>query len=620
MNKPILKVVVLSLIFVLCIQAIAFCNTIHVPKDYLKIQDAIDAASTGDTILVDQGTYVENIDYLGKDVTVKSEHGPEVTIIDANMQDSGVAFMYGETDKAVLDGFTVTNGTGHTHSASSRAGGGIYCLGAGPSLINNIIINNKSDLGGGIYYVDTSYRELEISNCYIAGNKAVIYGGGIYCAGGGSILNCTIKNNSCEGFGGGVRISVGLLTDKLLFQNNIVQDNIAMSKGAGKGGGIDVTGSGVLIENNIISGNIAGEGAGIKGSDAKIINNIICNNIAAHFGGFGNGGGILTFGYNTEITNNIIINNIALIVGGGIYWGVYSGKINNNIICYNKASGSPIPQCTMYGGGIAIDQPTAGETIISNCVIANNEADEYGGGICSYSGISKSKAILLNNTIYMNKAGKSGSGIYMNKEASFTIGNSIIYNNINDEIAYETSSPTVTYSNIKGGWPGTGNIDSDPLFVDPFNLDFHIKYNSPCRDAGDKTLGYLSPFDFENDPRIAYGEVDMGADEFYNHLYTTGIANHGARVDMKITGIPGTAPLWLFLSMSAKLIPQTTKWGDWYLEFPFLGPVMLGQIPAVDGIYVLPGIIPTTPAGQYDFHMQALIDTELSNCCTVEVK
>jgi len=100
MNKTVFKVAVLSLIFILSIQAITFCNTIHVPKDYLKIQDAINAASTGDMILVDHGTYVENIDFLGKDITVKSEDGPEVTIIDANMQDSAVAFMYGETSQS----------------------------------------------------------------------------------------------------------------------------------------------------------------------------------------------------------------------------------------------------------------------------------------------------------------------------------------------------------------------------------------------------------------------------------------------------------------------------------------------------------------------------------------
>jgi len=342
---------------------------------------------------------------------------------------------------------------------------------------------------------------------------------------------------------------------------------------------------------------------------------MIMNNVAGHIN-WGAGGGINTCGSYTEITNNIFINNTAQTQGGGLAWAAYSGIIKNNIICYNKASG---PDCgiPVSGGGISIMQGPPGKTILSNCIIANNFSEEYGGGIGFYY---DSALTMLNNTISANKANISGSGIHLNKNSTLSIGNSIIYDNINDEITFETISPTATSSNIKGGWSGTGNIDANPLFADPINLDFHIKYNSPCRDTGDKTLADLPIFDFENDLRIAYGEVDMGADEFYNHLYTIGLPSHGKPIDVKITGQPGPASLWLCMSMAAKQIPQNTKWGQWYLEYPLVGPVLLGQIPAVDGIFVLPGSIPTTPAGPYDFHMQALIGNELSNCCTVEVK
>jgi len=339
------------------------------------------------------------------------------------------------------------------------------------------------------------------------------------------------------------------------------------------------------------------------------------------------GGGIAALGgYHAEIINNIIINNKAFSSAGGIAWDAYSGKISNNIICFNKVSGANSGE-VIFGGGIAFFQSTSGKTVISNCIIANNFSEEYGGGFGAHGYGNNASAIMINNTLSGNEACKAGSGIYINKESKLKIVNSIIYENLNDQITTETPGPkvsdsniSVTYSNIQGGWGGVGNIDADPKFADPLNLDFHIKYNSPCRDTGDKTLAALPAFDFENDPRIAWGEVDMGADEFYNHLYTVGLPNHGKPIDVKITGQPGPASLWLCLSMSAKQIPQNTKWGVWYLEFPFIGPVMLGQIPAVEGIYVLPGIIPTSPAGQYDFHMQALIGTELSNCCTVEVK
>jgi len=617
--------IVVAKMFILYI--IAFSNTIHVPKDYLKIQDAIGAAFPGDTIIVDQGTYFENLDFLGKDITVKSRQGPEITIVDANMIDSGVVFINGETDKAVLDGFTITNGCGHLWYSNPNhkydVGGGVYCLDSSPRIINNIIIKNSCHCGGGIACFG-SKSEPEIYSCYIAENEVINvggsmgYGGGIGCFEGvARIINCEIKGNYCPFIGGGIYAAGTSWTGKPLIKNCIIQDNIALSKGNGWGGGIGCkNGPDPHIENNIISGNTALSGAGIKVYDATIKSNLIINNVAGHVNAQGGGGGITTEGLYTKIFDNVIINNYASFGAGGVCWAAYSGIISNNIICYNSTSGSNSGYL-IAGGGVAISQTVPGNTIMSNCIIANNYSEQAGGGVCVYN---KSELTMINNTISSNEAGISGSGIYLNKDSTLKIGNSIIYGNINDEIAYETVSPTITFSNIKGSWPGTGNIDAAPLFADPFNLDFHIKYNSPCRDTGDKTFLGLPAFDNENDPRVAWGEVDMGADEFYNHLYTVGLPSHGKPIDVMITGQPGPASLWLCLSMSAKQIPQNTKWGDWYLEFPLVGPVLLGQIPALEGIYVLSGAIPTSPPGQYDFHMQALIGQNLTNCCTVEVK
>ena len=59
-------------------------KTIHVPADQPTIQAAINAASNGDTVLVSPGTYFENINFIGKAITVKSASGPAVTIIDGS--------------------------------------------------------------------------------------------------------------------------------------------------------------------------------------------------------------------------------------------------------------------------------------------------------------------------------------------------------------------------------------------------------------------------------------------------------------------------------------------------------------------------------------------------------
>ena len=71
----------------------------------------------------------------------------------------------------------------------------------------------------------------------------------------------------------------------------------------------------------------------------------------------------------------------------------------------------------------------------------------------------------------------------------------------------------VTYCDIQGGYGGTGNIDADPFFVNPSASDYHLQPGSPCIDIGDNAAPSLPTTDFEGDPRILGGIVDMGVDE-----------------------------------------------------------------------------------------------------------
>ncbi len=129
---------------------------IHVPADQPTIQAAIDVAINGDTVLVDPGTYLENIDFKGKGITVQSANGAAVTVIDGRQLDSVVRFTNGETPDAVLDGFTVTNG----HNPNS--GGGIYCDHASPVIRNNTVTGNSTPLnGGGISVVNFCHPMIE---------------------------------------------------------------------------------------------------------------------------------------------------------------------------------------------------------------------------------------------------------------------------------------------------------------------------------------------------------------------------------------------------------------------------------------------------------------------------
>jgi hypothetical protein len=184
-----------------------------VPDEYPTIQAAIDVTLAGDVVVVKPGTYMENIDLLGKAITVKSEKGPGVTLIDGNQSGSGVVIT---NESAVLDGFTITNGNAlkgggvYVSFATvqnnilagnlAKKGGGIWSTGAS-KIANNLIMENTATRGGGIYSLDNSPL---IVNNIISMNTAITKGGGIYCRISPRIINNTIHGNSAEGEGGGI--------------------------------------------------------------------------------------------------------------------------------------------------------------------------------------------------------------------------------------------------------------------------------------------------------------------------------------------------------------------------------------------------------------------------------
>jgi hypothetical protein len=111
-----------------------------------------------------------------------------------------------------------------------------------------------------------------------------------------------------------------------------------------------------------------------------------------------------------------------------------------------------------------------------------------------------------------------------------TIRNCILWGNSapsGPEIFNINSTPGVTYSDVAGGYAGTGNINADPLFIDANGLDgipgtaddeescVHLRGYSPCINAGDPGGDYSGQVDIDGQPRVAYGRVDMGADEVF---------------------------------------------------------------------------------------------------------
>ena len=529
----------------------SLCNsaTIYVPDHYAKIQDAIFASNGGDTIVVRPGIYVENIDFLGRAITLMSEKGPEITVIDGGNPSnpdigSVVTFQRAETSKTQLIGFTITNGTGTGNSR--RVGGGIYCYGAQPNIIDNIIRNNGVDSGGGGIYLRAS--ELSIVNNLIQSNVAGT-GGGIQCDSGRintRIENNVIIRNSSGGAGGGLSI------------NNCVKS--------------------VIIENRII-GNISRiRGAGIYcyKSDPDILFNKIIGNLATEQAMFGNGGGIsLYWDCNPKIFNNLIDENYAGGVGGGI-------------ICENDCS-----------------------PIVVNNIIINNNSGLFGGGVavlCNYMALTP--AVFINNTISKNNTAGAGGGVAcLDSRVPTEIHNGVLWDN-NAFAGFEiyvggilsSSELTVSYSDVAGGqlaaWiqPGStlnwgfGMIDMNPVFADPAKYDFHLTWPSPCCNTGDNTA-VTELYDFEGAPRIALGTVDMGADEFYPHLYHGGDVKPGLLIDLKVVGDPGF-PALLAFGTGIQDPPFPTPHGDLWLTMPLAKSWQLGPIPST-GILTMNATVPS---------------------------
>jgi subtilisin family serine protease len=308
-----------------------------------------------------------------------------------------------------------------------------------------------------------------IIDCNFSGNLSNGGGSGMYNDNSNPhVIRCKFSNNALGGNSGGGMYNID--------SSPVVEDCEFIANNAGVGGGMASFGSSnPLLKNCLFKFNKASFGGGFYSRDdcnPIVIDCTFENNWAGY-----TGGALELRGGNSTFTRCRIINNEA-----GVYdWG---------------------------GTGISAFE---GTMTFESCTVTGNYSYENGGGMFVWKAI----VYMENCTISDNSANDMGGGIFLfsHLSGSATLRSCILWNENATEVEGKTIS--VRYSDVEGGYSGTGNINADPCFVDTAGGDYHLRWGSPCIDTGDP--GYVpqpSDKDIDGEPRVMRGNrVDMGSDE-----------------------------------------------------------------------------------------------------------
>lgn len=360
------------------------------------------------------------------------------------------------------------NGTGACTIDAQQQGRGFYFHSgeSNDTVVSGFTIKNGKDViqlekpgGGGILIYGACPT---IRGCTITGCEALGGGGiAIYANSAPSIENSVIAANTSYSSGGGI-LSQG---SSPTIKNSTISSNIVGGNADGaRGGGIFILGPPplrppVVIDYCTISGNHPGplnkQKQNLEGGGAAISGNVILSRSSIVNNRGWTGGGIAPRGGSSIVSSTISGNSAGF--GGAIY-SRQSYTVSNSIFTDNRAN---------FGGTV---NTRGGQ--ISNCTFTNTTGTWITGTVEA-----------INCIFWGNSKGFSGS-------------------------------PNISFSDVMGGWPGDGNIDADPLFIDALNGDYRLSVGSPCIDAGFTDETILQKYDKHGVLRISGGVVDMGAYEY----------------------------------------------------------------------------------------------------------
>jgi len=429
-------------------------------EDACGLQTALQRAAAGDEIWVKAGIYKPATDRSFQDATFQLKEGVAVyggfagtetardqrdwetrrTVLSGDLGGDDTTDPYGVvTDTvniigpnayhvvtgrsvnttAVLDGFIITAGYANVTPPNIHGyGGGMFNWTASPTL-NNLIFSGNTAGKGAAYYGGGGMFNIHSSNPILTNVKFIANTAG---SGGG------MYNDS----------SSPSLTGVVFIGNKAI-DN---------GGMVNYSNSNPILTEVTFSGNVASRNAGGMGNHTNgnpILSNVtFLDNSAEDYGG-----GMGNYESSPMLIDVEFVNNWAGREGGGMHNGNNSNPVLTNVTFVNNSTAT-------NGGGMLNSESSP---MLTNITFSGNTAGEFGGGMCN---TFSSRPMLTNVTFADNKA-PHGSGV-CNVGGSFTLVNGIIWGNTpsREQVYNDHVTPDITYSDIEGGFPGTGNLNVDP--------------------------------------------------------------------------------------------------------------------------------------------------------------